>query len=132
VSEITSGTALAGYLTTYPQQVVFGAADPAEVFDRYHTPDFVMVNDGLTLDRERLLGHVRPARHNATAIDVYVDEAFVDGTRVAARYTLTARMRHSGVVATEIHMFGQLAPDGRLRRVEQLTRTLPATDPAAS
>jgi len=128
---MTSTTDLGGYLTTYPQQIVFGVDEPGEVFDRYHTPDFVMVNDGLRLDRERLLAHVRPARHNATAIDVHVDEAFVDGLRVAARYTLTAQMRHSGIVATEIHMFGELAPDGRLRKVDQLTRTLPATNPAA-
>jgi hypothetical protein len=31
-------------------------------------------------------------------------------------------MRKGRVIATEIHMFGQLTPDGRLQSVEQLTR----------
>jgi hypothetical protein len=40
------------YLTQYPQEVAFGEEDPGAVFDRYHTADFVMWNDGIELDRE--------------------------------------------------------------------------------
>ena len=32
----------------------FGEEDAGTVFDRYHTPDFVMCNDGIQLDREKL------------------------------------------------------------------------------
>jgi hypothetical protein len=35
-------------------------------------------------------------------------------------------MRNGRSIATEIHAFAQRAPDGRLRRIEQLTRQLPA------
>jgi hypothetical protein len=35
-------------------------------------------------------------------------------------------MRKGHVVATEIYMFGQLAADGRLQRIDQITRNLPA------
>ena len=97
---------------------------------RYHTDDFVLRNDGLPLDRRRLLDHVRAGRRNATGAHVEVHDALVSGMRVAARYTLTAEMRRGGVIATEIHMFGELAPDGRLRRVEQLTRDVSAEKPA--
>jgi hypothetical protein len=118
----TPGTDLTAYLIRYPQEITFGEDDAAAVFDRYHTDDFVLRNDGTPLDRERLLAHVRPARRNAVEVHVDVHEALVCADRIAARYTLTAVMRRGHTVITDIHMFGELAPDGRLRRVEQLTR----------
>jgi hypothetical protein len=92
------------------------------VFDRYHTDDFVLRNDGTPLDKQRLLDHVRPARRNAVRVHIDVHDALVSTDRVAARYTLTAVMRRGHTIVTDIHMFGELAPDGRLRRAEQLTR----------
>jgi phosphodiesterase/alkaline phosphatase D-like protein len=117
---------LAGYLTGYPQQLTFGDDEPADVMDRYHTPTFEMINDGIRLDRQRLLDHVATGRKNAVAVRVDVHEFVADRTRVAARYTLTATMRKGAVIATEIYMFGELAADGRLHRVCQATRTVPA------
>ncbi|MBF9131981.1 nuclear transport factor 2 family protein [Plantactinospora sp. S1510] len=120
------GRNLGAYLTGYPVEVAFGADDAAEVFDRYHTPDFVLYNDGTPLDREKLLAHVRPARRRATSVHIELHETLVSGDRVAARYILTAVMVKGTVIATEIYMFGQLAEDGRLRRIDQLTRLVPA------
>lgn len=113
---------VAAYLTQYPQEVTFGTEDAGTVFDRYHTPDFVMCNDGIQLDREKLLAHVRPARKRAKAVSVEVHETVSTADRVAARYTLTADMATGNAIATEIYMFGQRAADGRLRRVDQITR----------
>ncbi len=125
------GTDLRRYLINYPQEISFGEDPPEKVFDRYHTPDFVLYNDGLPLDRGKLLDHVRPARKRAASIYVEVHDTVVEEDRVAARYTLGAVMRKGGnTVVTEIFLFGQLAPDGRLRRVDQLSRTLPANDQA--
>jgi len=110
------------YLTRYPQEITLGAEDAAAVFDRYHTPDFVMRNDGLELDRASLLAHVRPARRRATGVHVAVHETMSMPDRVAARYTLTADMATGHTIATEIYMFGHLAADGRLRQIDQITR----------
>jgi hypothetical protein len=33
-------------------------------------------------------------------------------------------MRRDRTVVTEVHLFGELLPDGRLRRTDQLTRTI--------
>ena len=110
------------YLVHYPQEVAFGDEDAGKVFDRYHSPDFVMRNDGIHLDRQKLLSHVRPARKRAKAVRVEVHETVSAAGRVAARYTLTADMASGNTIATEIYMFGQLAADGRLRRVDQITR----------
>lgn len=116
-------TDLARYLSVYPEEMAFGDEDPGTVLDRYHTPDFVHCNDGILLDRDRLIAHARPARKNATSVRVEVHEALVSGDRVAARYTLTATLRRGQVVVTEIYMFGQLAANGRLRRIDSVTRT---------
>ncbi len=124
-SGVHLGRDLTAYLTEYPREVAFGDEDAAAVFDRYHVPQFEMINDGVRLDRERLLAHVRPARKNATSVHVDVQETMTDGERVAARYILTAVMRQGHVVTTEIYMFGVLSEDGRLRRVDQITRNLP-------
>lgn len=113
---------VADYLVHYPQEVAFGEEDAGAVFDRYHTPEFVMCNDGIQLDREKLLAHVRPARKRAKGVRVEVHETVSMADRVAARYTLTADMATGTVIATEIYMFGQCSADGRLRRVDQITR----------
>lgn len=113
---------VAAYLTQYPQEVTFGTEDVGTVFDRYHTPEFVMCNDGIQLDREKLLAHVRPARKRAKGVRVEVHDIVSAAGRVAARYTLTADMATGTTIATEIYMFGQLAADGRLRWVDQITR----------
>lgn len=115
---------LATYLTQYPQAITFGEEDADVVFDRYHAPDFVMWNDGIQLNRERLIAHVRPARKRATGVHVEVHETVATADRVAARYTLTADMATGKTIATEIYMFGELAADGRLQQVRQLTRVV--------
>lgn len=124
----TPGGDLTDYLTRYPQEITFGHEDPAVVFGRYHTDDFVLRNDGIPLNRERLLAHVKAGRRNATQITVEVHDALISGGQVAARYTLTAMMRRGKVIATEIHMFGQLAADGRLCKAEQLSRDVSPAD----
>ncbi|GAA3442822.1 nuclear transport factor 2 family protein [Planomonospora venezuelensis] len=131
-AHLTPATDLAGYLTRYAEEITFGDEEPGTVMDRYHTPDYELVNDGILLDRQRLLDHVHSGRRRAAAVRVEVDEALVSGDRVAARYRLTASMRRGNVISTEIHMFGRLADDGRLRRATQLTRTIPASDGGAT
>lgn len=113
----------AGYLSAYVEEMTFGDEDPGVVLDRYHTPDIAWFNDGLRLDRERLIAHARPVRKNVTSGKVRVQEALRSGDRIAARYVLDAVTR-GREISTEIYMFGELAPDGRLRRVDQITRTL--------
>ncbi|MEV0431000.1 nuclear transport factor 2 family protein [Micromonospora sp. NPDC050495] len=123
---MTPRTDLTGYLIRYPQEAGLGDEDPATVLDRYHTPDYELVNDGVLLDRKRLLEHIRPARRRATGLRVEVQQALVDGDQVAARYRLIAELRKGSTITTEIYMFGELAADGRLRRAIQATRTIPA------
>lgn len=123
---MTPRTDLTGYLIRYPQEAGLGDEDPATVLDRYHTPDYELVNDGVLLDRKRLLDHIRPARKRAAGLRVEVEQALVDGDQVAARYRLIAELRKGSTITTEIYMFGELAADGRLRRAIQATRMIPS------
>lgn len=115
---------LRDYLTAYAREMAFGQEDAATVLERWHTPEIRWFNDGVLLDRERLIAHARPVRKNVLDCEVEVHDAIVADGRIAARYTLRASMRKGGVIATEIYMFGQLAGDGRISRVDQITRTL--------
>ncbi|GAA1978566.1 nuclear transport factor 2 family protein [Amycolatopsis minnesotensis] len=114
---------VAGFFTTFTEEVLRGG-DPGETVDRYYTPDIVQIADGITIDRERLVAHLKPVRKNLLAFRFEVHEAVADGNRVAARFTIHATMRKRAL-ATEVHLFGELAPDGRFRRTHQITRTLP-------
>ncbi|MBQ1048059.1 nuclear transport factor 2 family protein [Micromonospora sp. C51] len=123
---MTPRSDLTSYLIHYPQEAGLSDEDPATVLDRYHTTDYELVNDGVLLDRKRLLEHIRPARRRAAGLRVEVQQALVDGDQVAARYRLVAELSKGGTITTEIYMFGELAADGRLRRAVQATRTLPS------
>lgn len=112
---------LRGFLTDYPREMVEG--DPGEVLDRYFAPGFSYVNDGITLDRDRLVAHVRPARKNVITVDVQVHDTVVADGHVAARYTMRASMRKHDFAA-EIYLFGDVDATGRFTRITQTTRTL--------
>ncbi|MFF0477622.1 nuclear transport factor 2 family protein [Streptomyces sp. NPDC004284] len=118
---------VADFFTSYVQDVVHSGDDPGPLADRYYAPDIVQISDGMELDREGLLAHARTLRKNLLDCRFEVHEALAAEGRIAARFTIHARMRKGPAVAREVHMFGELTPEGRLRRVTQLSRTLPAT-----
>jgi hypothetical protein len=118
------------FFASFTEQLMADGADPGQVVDRYYTPDIVQLVDGVRVDRERLIAHVRPVRRNLAGWRFEVHEALLDEHRLAARMTIHGRMRTGRSTVTEVHLFGELAPDGRIRRTHQLTRPLPAEAPA--
>ena len=123
------GRQFAEFLRQYPEEISFGAEDPAAIFDRYHTPDVVWVSDGVRLTRDTLIAHFSSTRKNVTGIDVQVQETLTAGDRVAARYTLTAQLRKGRMATSENYLFARLHPDGRLEHVDQITRNLSTPNP---
>ncbi|MFE3448669.1 nuclear transport factor 2 family protein [Nonomuraea sp. NPDC059194] len=112
------------FLTSLPVELGLGTDDPAEIVDRYHTPDIIYRTDGVVIDRDRLIDHAKPARKNATELDLQVHEAMVQGNRAAARYTMRVRTRKDKTLEIDVYLFATLAPDGRVRRVDSITRTV--------
>ncbi|WP_067170269.1 hypothetical protein [Microtetraspora niveoalba] len=129
---ISSERDLADFLITYTRDMAVSDEEPDAILDRYFVPDFEYCNDGLVIDRQRMIDHVRPVRKNVdkevmTADDwsgVEIHEALVSGDRIAARWTLRTKLRKGKIFAAEIYMFGHLASDGRIRRIDQISKQL--------
>ncbi|MEU4330029.1 nuclear transport factor 2 family protein [Nonomuraea dietziae] len=115
---------IADFMTSFTDEIVRGEEDPGPIVDRYYTPDMIQIADGVRIDRDKLIAHIRPVRKNLTHYRLEVHEALASGNRIAARFTLHGQMRKKAV-ATEVHFFGELAADGRMSRAHQLTRALP-------
>src|SRR5687767_1668494 len=101
---------------------MLAADEPAEVVDRYYAADVLQVADGIEIDRDKLITHLRPVRKNLVSWRYEVHEALLEKEKLAARFTIHARMRKGRMISTEVYLFGELTSDGRLRRSTQLTR----------
>ncbi|QLY31315.1 nuclear transport factor 2 family protein [Nocardia huaxiensis] len=113
------------YFTEFTAAAIGEYDDPEPVFDRFHAPDIVQFSDGIRLDRDRLIAHLKSVRKNLVDYRFDVHEAIADGDRIAARLTIEGHMRKGDVITTEVHMFAEFTPDGRLRSSHGLTRTVP-------
>nr|WP_237535616.1 nuclear transport factor 2 family protein [Streptomyces sp. SID3343] len=119
---LTTEKAFVAYLTEFPREMGFEDEDPQVIMDRYYTPDFEQYTDGLCLDRAKLAAHVVPVRKRVETAHVAVHDAMVAGDRVSARFTMHALTKKGKILDTEVYMFGRLAADGRLCRIDQITR----------
>ncbi|MCO5993876.1 nuclear transport factor 2 family protein [Actinoallomurus rhizosphaericola] len=123
----TTDSDVTDFLTDYITAMGLSDQDPGEILDRYFVPDFEYVTEEAVLDRQRMIDHVRPARRNVggaetPSLEVDVHDALVSGDRIAARYTLRTTLRRGKTFEAEIFMFGRLAHDGRIHRIEQTSR----------
>lgn len=118
-------TFIGEFFTNFTTEVVHGEGDPGPAMDRYFTPDIVQYADGIRLDYEKLLAHIKPTRKNLVKGRFEVHEAVSEGDRVAARFTIHAQMHKGSTVTTEVSFFGRFTADGRLAEAHQLTRTIP-------
>lgn len=124
LSETDPKTFIGEFFTNFNDEVVHSEEDPGPTMDRYYTPDIVQYADGIRLDYTKLLDHIKPVRKNLVEGRFEVHEAVREGDRVAARFTIRARMRKGSLIETEVHFFGRFTPDGRLAEAHQLTRSL--------
>ncbi|GGZ22731.1 nuclear transport factor 2 family protein [Streptomyces poonensis] len=119
---------IADFYTSFTEAVVRGEEDPVDLMARFYTRDVVQIADGVRLDWDRLAAHLRPVRKNLIDFRFEVHEALADGKRIAARFTIHARLRKSGPVTTQVCMFAEFTAEGLMRRADQLTRTLDRTE----
>ncbi|MEV6963950.1 nuclear transport factor 2 family protein [Hamadaea sp. NPDC051192] len=117
---------VADFFTGLTEQVVLADTDTAEAMARFYTPGIVQISDGIHLDWDKLLAHMRPARKTLTGgrFSVEVHEAVASGDTVAARLTLRVVSGKGRRIDTEVFMFASFTPDGRMTQSRQLTRAL--------
>ena len=125
MSDLSAREFIADFFDSFTREVLSND-DAAAVVDKYYTRDVEQIADGVTLDRQRLIDHLRPVRKNLVAWEYDVHEAMRSGDRLAARFTVHAEMRQGRTISTEVYLFGELAPDGRIHRTTQATRNVSA------
>ena len=125
MSDLSAREFVADFFESFTREIVAGG-DAGEIVDRYYTSDVEQIADGVTMDRQRLIDHLRPVRKNLVSCKYDVHEAVRSGDRLAARFTIHAELRQGRTISTEVYLFGELAPDGRIRRTTQATRDVTA------
>lgn len=123
MSEITVG-AVRQFLHKYTREMVESDEDPASILDRYLEPTCEWHNDGRLLSRANLIAHAKPVRKHKPDSEIRIDDLVVAGTKFAVRYVLTAHHPKRGEIVIDIYMMGEVAEDGRMRRIDQITRTV--------
>ncbi len=108
-------------------EVCFGDEDayPLEAtVDRYFTPDYQQRTDGELVDRDGFVDHVRALRAIVSKGQIEVIEVIREGRRIADRHRVTVTKRDGTVSQLEVYLFGEFADDGRLRRVDEVSRVV--------
>ncbi|MEU3554369.1 hypothetical protein [Streptomyces fragilis] len=90
----------------------------AEAYDRLHTPDALHEIGGKLMQRSGVLKAMEEGRKRGHVYPVEVHETLREGNRFAARYA-TSRDGNPKR-QQEVLVFGEFAPDGRVRRVRFL------------
>ena len=115
------------FIETALAAVCFGdeASHPLEAtIDRYFTPDYQQRTDGQLTGRDDFAQHIAALRALTAGGSITVREALCAGDRIADRHEVTVTKRDGGTSQIEVYLFGELADDGRLRRVHEITRVI--------
>ncbi|MFI2620611.1 nuclear transport factor 2 family protein [Streptomyces sp. NPDC018584] len=112
------------FFNSFVKEVIFGGGDPHQSIDHFYTPDFVQVSDGTEIDRATLADHAPAGSNTFDSVRYTVHEALQSGDTLAVRLTFEGTLKAGGVIQMEYYTFAELSDDRRLRRVNQITRTL--------
>jgi predicted SnoaL-like aldol condensation-catalyzing enzyme len=120
-------TDLTAFIETALAEVCFGneVSHPLEAtIDRYFAPDYTQRTDGALCGRDGFAAHIRALRALAADGNVKVSKAIRDGNRIADRHEVTVTRQDGTTSRIEVYLFGELAADGRLLHVEEITRVI--------
>ncbi|MFF4224118.1 nuclear transport factor 2 family protein [Streptomyces sp. L500] len=98
--------------------------DLDEAADRHFAPDYRQRTDGRWDDRQEFLTHIAHLRKVVASGSVEVHDELVGGDRYADRHTVNVTKNDGATVRMEVYLFGEFAPDGRFRRIEETTLML--------
>lgn len=112
------------FFNSYVKEVLFGDENPEQSIDRFYTPDFVQESDGVETNRAALAEHVPAARQTFEGVTYTVHEALLSGATLAVRLTFEGTLKMGGSIQMDYHTFAELTDDRRIRRINQITRTL--------
>ncbi|MFE4017353.1 nuclear transport factor 2 family protein [Streptomyces sp. NPDC059101] len=99
-----------------------------EAVDRHFAPDYRQRTDGRWDNREEFTAHIAHLRTIIAGGEIQVLEELVQGDLYADRHIIDARKTDGSSVRVEVYLFGEFAPDGRFRRIEETTLMLQGAD----
>ncbi|KJS53975.1 hypothetical protein VM98_22040 [Streptomyces rubellomurinus subsp. indigoferus] len=102
--------------------------DLAEAVDRHFAPDYRQRTDGRWDDREEFTAHIAHLRTIVAGGEIQVLEELVQGDLYAERHIIDVHKTDGSSVRMEVYLFGEFAPDGRFRRIEETTLMLQGSD----
>lgn len=102
--------------------------DLDEAADRHFAPDYRQRTDGSWDNRTEFLAHIAHLRTVVAGGSVEVHDELFSGDRYADRHTMEVIKTDGSTVRMEVYLFGEFAPDGRFRRIEETTLMLEGTD----
>jgi hypothetical protein len=117
----------ATFIETALAEVCFGdeGSHPLEAtIDAYFTPDYQQRTDGELTGRDAFTRHIRALRALAADGSVRVREVVREGNRIADRHEVTVTKWDGSTSRVEVYLFGEFASDGRLRRVDEISRVI--------
>jgi hypothetical protein len=100
--------------------------------DRYFAPDYEQRTDGEIADRNDFIEHIRALRAVVASGEIEVIEVVRQGDRIADRHRVTVTKRDGARSQLEVYLFGQFAEDGRLQRVDEVSRLITGNDEDAN
>ncbi len=121
----------AAYLESALGEVCFGDEDrfPLEAtIDRYFAPDYQQRTDGELVDREGFAEHIRALRGLVAEGHIEVVEVVREGRRIAGHHLVTVTKCDGSSSKIEVYLFGEFADDGRLRRVDEVSRVVTGSE----
>ncbi|KOU39629.1 nuclear transport factor 2 family protein [Streptomyces sp. WM6378] len=102
--------------------------DLHEAADRHFAPEYRQRTDGSWADRAEFLDHIAHLRTVVAEGSVEVHDELCEGLRYADRHTVRVTKKDGSTVRTEVYVFAEFAPDGRFRRIEEVTLMLEGSD----
>lgn len=99
-----------------------------EAVDRHFAPHYRQRTNGEWDDRAGFVEHISHLRTVVAGGSVEVHDELYDGTKYADRHTVQIAKKDGSTVVMEVHAIGDLAPDGRFSRIEEVTLMLHGSD----
>jgi hypothetical protein len=119
---------LAATIATALHDLLFNAAlDLPEALDRHFSPDYRQRTDGVWSSRAEFAEHIAHLRAITGSGAIHVHEELSSEPFYAERHTVELTKTDGSRVRTEVYVFGEHAPDGRFRRIEETTLLLSGT-----
>ncbi|MGW6981468.1 nuclear transport factor 2 family protein [Streptomyces sp. NPDC054932] len=99
-----------------------------EAADRHFAPDYRQRTDGQWADRAEFIEHITHLRTVVADGRIEVHDEVCEGSAYADRHTVHITKTDGSTVHMEVYLFGEFAPDGRFRRIEETTLLLEGSE----